>query len=1229
MIKQIIDIVKKQGPIKAKDIAYQLNVDTSTVNSILYRREVKDFLERDNSYKWKYKENISTSDNQVNADYQLNKITKYFINCLSREKLKLSVFARSNYNLQYTQLSNFNTEDENFNFLDNLDNKEYSRLKSSISNSQRAYNQKGGPKQECIGYPIYMNKFKSKKGDYYYVLKPLFIISIDNESNLLTDIRLNADFFEHVIKSSNNASILEQMNDISTMIELHANSDNIEILNEMLQNIKSERLDWPWEEDFDIYKSDLKLSEIDYEDKIINCAIYTGMEQSKFTRGLESELQSLSKMSTDQIKGTALYDWIYNTENLNKTKKVNNFNTIQPVNLNDEQLLAVKNALTSNLSVISGPPGTGKSQVVSSLLINSIYNNTTVLFSSKNNQAVDVVIDRTNKESQTPVLLHLSKQKRYSKLKSYCENVINNAPNDSVKRKLQRSIKKLKNIDDDIKNIEELDASLRNKVLKINEKYKQILKDYDISNKEIDKKIQSINSDLNFKTNLKRLKALKNKIVKDYEEISTEYPKRRKKFISSGKYHTQKALKFLNENLPKKEHGFFKRFFKEITFDEEAFIKILKRLNNFNKINSIIPIRKYKFHKNHEKNYHLIKSLNKNIDFWQDFDYQNLSVHFLEKKEIENINEQAKNFQEIFNSVSDKKINIKLNQDNLLLTKQKILKKYNDINIYIDLVTYLDLLNSLDKNEDSFDLTKKIMSLKEQKIYTSKDIWEFFTKVRSSTFNKDIRKEIQEFLTILGLLEDSNISDGQQINDKRLAAQFNKHLNKVMKIAPCWSVTSLSAKSKIPFKANQFDLLVIDEASQNDIASVLPLLFRSKRAVIIGDEQQLKHISGISPKEDLNLLESFDLLEDESIWSYSQNSLFKIADSKCNQGKKTHLLDHFRSHKDIINFSNKYFYGGSLRVATSYNNLKLVENESVVRWINIKGQSRRPSNNRSLINIEESKAILSELNNLKDNNYEGSIGIVTPYRAQANQILKDINSNENLYNWFIDERNGSVNTVHLFQGDERDIMFFSTVVTKNVDANVMNFFKPNLFNVAITRARAALWIIGNKEDCMNFAHEELSNLTKYVNNLGERVVKKEEIPSFRTKKYPHNYVKELNVSYTEWEVLLYEELAKNGIYAVPQFQVDQYKLDLAVFDQKNDRKLNIECDGHEFHSDEKGELITKDRIRNLKMIEQGWDVKRFWNNQIRDNLQNCVSQIIDWKENYNEKVELFKGQQIL
>ena len=65
-------------------------------------------------------------------------------------------------------------------------------------------------------------------------------------------------------------------------------------------------------------------------------------------------------------------------------------------------------------------------------------------------------------------------------------------------------------------------------------------------------------------------------------------------------------------------------------------------------------------------------------------------------------------------------------------------------------------------------------------------------------------------------------------------------------------------------------------------------------------------------------------------------------------------------------------------------------------------------------------------------------------------------------------RGGAINTVHLFQGDERDIMLFSTVVTKSVNPSVMNFFKPNLFNVAITRARAGLIVFGHQKDCLEF-----------------------------------------------------------------------------------------------------------------------------------------------------------------
>ena len=57
--------------------------------------------------------------------------------------------------------------------------------------------------------------------------------------------------------------------------------------------------------------------------------------------------------------------------------------------------------------------------------------------------------------------------------------------------------------------------------------------------------------------------------------------------------------------------------------------------------------------------------------------------------------------------------------------------------------------------------------------------------------------------------------------------------SKVSELFVCWAVTSLSARGRVPFEPGYFDLVVIDEASQCDIASALPLLYRAKRSVII------------------------------------------------------------------------------------------------------------------------------------------------------------------------------------------------------------------------------------------------------------------------------------------------------------------------------------------------------------------------------------------------------------
>jgi hypothetical protein len=75
----------------------------------------------------------------------------------------------------------------------------------------------------------------------------------------------------------------------------------------------------------------------------------------------------------------------------------------------------------------------------------------------------------------------------------------------------------------------------------------------------------------------------------------------------------------------------------------------------------------------------------------------------------------------------------------------------------------------------------------------------------------------------------------------RFSKELKRHFPLIMRAFP--SVSNLSARSALPLLPGMFDLVIIDEASQCDIPSVVPLLARSKRAVFAGDPMQLKHVS--------------------------------------------------------------------------------------------------------------------------------------------------------------------------------------------------------------------------------------------------------------------------------------------------------------------------------------------------------------------------------------------------
>jgi len=166
----------------------------------------------------------------------------------------------------------------------------------------------------------------------------------------------------------------------------------------------------------------------------------------------------------------------------------------------------------------------------------------------------------------------------------------------------------------------------------------------------------------------------------------------------------------------------------------------------------------------------------------------------------------------------------------------------------------------------------------------------------------------------------------------------------------------------------------------------------------------------------------------------------------------------------------------------------------------------------------------------------------------------------------------------------------------------------NLFNVAITRARAMLIIVGDMQAAMQSDVEHYRDFAKYVQSLdGKQQIRREQGGKDAGPNYPTVANPEL---VSEWEKILYCALYRAGIRSVPQFPEEKYLLDLAVFD--GDRKLNVEVDGERYHRDWAGELCQRDQMRNHRMFELGWDVLRFWVYEVRDDLNGCVERVARW-----------------
>lgn len=288
-------------------------------------------------------------------------------------------------------------------------------------------------------------------------------------------------------------------------------------------------------------------------------------------------------------------------------------------------------------------------------------------------------------------------------------------------------------------------------------------------------------------------------------------------------------------------------------------------------------------------------------------------------------------------------------------------------------------------------------------------------------------------------------------NRKRLQTNIleEEDFRPLLEAFPCWCVTTYAVSDSLPLKPGMFDVTIIDEASQCDIASCFPILFRAKRAVIVGDDKQLPHLSFLEKAKEQSFLSQYGIPDKyQLMWRFRTNSMFDLADY---YSMNSVMLDeHFRSLPPIINFSNHEFYNERIRVMR-----KDKPDENVLELVEVVDGKVDFDATRNLPEIEALVKRLHEIiieDERKNPDNPVTVGIISPFRAQVEQLKVSVS--KVLSDYMIKKHQIEIGTAHTFQGDERDIMMISWAVADNSYTQSLMFMqKANLFNVAITRGR--------------------------------------------------------------------------------------------------------------------------------------------------------------------------------
>lgn len=859
--------------------------------------------------------------------------------------------------------------------------------------------------------------------------------------------------------------------------------------------------------------------------------------------------------------------------------------------LNGSQERVLKTIDSVDEVVIHGPPGTGKSQTIASLIVDSVNKGRTVLMVSEKKTALDVIHSRLGVLSKYAIQIDDigDKESFYRKM-----DEIINMPMGTVNPCDIVSVSQI--IDSKIDSLEDIARRLYTPDSFGIEPYQ--LFHFGIRCDSSDDKQYLINRSINNSGHIKNM---------TFDELRASYDTftNPKVAESSSKYLDYMSSCPILDDFNRNMNGFDVRSMQDSTAELSKDIDAWKRKFFLLKILGKGKVRKRateyasKFlpHSDpKETSARIIESGTADIEYG----IANYDDFILRENVYSSLNEVQRRYFDVLNAL---RVQIPdVNEANIGLYEQTIGWHIEDFR-----TKNRDILNTIDRFDEILD---SISQLTEDKRVKSIDLTDallrrdLFTNIidQESKAGKEIRRRVEQ-------------KRKKSVNT--FVRMFSSQLFRGIRI---WLMTPEVVSEIIPFERGRFDLVIFDEASQMYREKGLPALYRAKKAVIAGDDKQLRP-SSIGKGRFDNITDEDDEEEIQDA-ILEEESLLDLAKSKY----KPVLLDyHYRSkYEELINFSNYAFYRARLYVSPNIS----VPDEPPIKMHIVNGEWADRTN---IAEARRVVALIREFFETRTNNE--TIGVITfniDQRDLIERLLEEQCSADPKFAVMYEtecvrKENGEdvglfIRSIENVQGDERDEIIFSIAYAKDSDGRFRRNFGTlnneggeNRLNVAITRAKRKIQIVASMEP----SEFDVSGLT----TRGPIILRKYLEYSYaisnrdydKAKRVLHSFHDEVNPGSTVrfdsgFEEEVYDALKDAGLTVDTQIGVGGYSIDLAI--KKDGRYiLGIECDGKLYHSS--ATARERDYHRQRYLESRGWRIHRIWSTNWWSNKDNEIRKIVE------------------